>query len=128
MKNFTAEAQDYFERHPSSNECHITSDGRVFHNKGGAQSMAGTLDDGEIESYSRKVLEKETLAADQTQNDEAATAELAEKTEFLKTAEVEKLDYKEVKALAKFFNLETEDQKAETLSAALSAYKLTLND
>lgn len=58
-KKYTEKAQDYFKRHPSSNECHITSDGRVFHTLGSAQGFAGTLEDQTIESYKKSVLEKE---------------------------------------------------------------------
>lgn len=59
MKKFTEKALDYFNRHPSSKECHVTSDGRVFHTQGSAQSFAGTLDNQDIESFKKSVLEKE---------------------------------------------------------------------
>ena len=128
MNKFKEEAIDYFDRHPLSEECHVTSDGRVFHTKGSAQSMAGTLDDGAIESYSRKVIEKDAKIEDENHSNEITEAQILEKTEFLKTADVEKLEYKEVKALVKLFSLETADQKGETLITALNEYKLTLND
>lgn len=46
-------AVDYFDRHPSSNECHITSDGRVFHSAGTAQGFAESLKDNKVTSYKR---------------------------------------------------------------------------
>ncbi|MBU4536983.1 MAG: hypothetical protein L6264_07325 [Weeksellaceae bacterium] len=55
-------AQDYFERHSRSNECHITSDGRVFHTSGHAISFAqeNNLQDQKIESYTRDQVETNT--------------------------------------------------------------------
>ncbi|MDN3671505.1 hypothetical protein QWY99_22140 [Flavobacterium branchiarum] len=46
-------AVDYFDRHPSSNECHITSDNRVFHTKGTADSHANGLKDNKVNSHYR---------------------------------------------------------------------------
>jgi hypothetical protein len=128
MKKFKESAIDYFKRHPLSQECYITSDGRVFHTKGSAQSMSGTLDDGEIEFYLRKVTTKEVKTDNDAQNNEPSDAEILEKKEFLKIYEVEKLEYTELKSLVKFFNIETADQKRETLIASLNKFKLTLND
>ncbi|WP_298307263.1 hypothetical protein [Flavobacterium sp.] len=47
-------AKDYFDRHHSSNECHITSDGRVFHTAGAAQGFAGGLKNDKVESFKRE--------------------------------------------------------------------------
>lgn len=122
MKKYTEKAQDYFERHPSSSDCHITSDGRVFHTLGSAQGFAGTLDDQTIESYKISVLEKET-----TNEGFDAEAEKQAKLEELATLELVKENYHEIKALVKYFDLKPADQKAETLIAALTEYKNTLN-
>ncbi|MDA6072083.1 hypothetical protein NJT12_20870 [Flavobacterium sp. AC] len=46
-------AVDYFDRHPSSNECHITSDERVFHTKGTADGHANVLKDTKVNSHYR---------------------------------------------------------------------------
>ena len=123
MKKFTEKAQDYFDRHPTSDECHITSDGRVFHNIGAAQGMAGTLDDQNIESYSRKVLEKEK--AESVTDTSIVDAAMMEA--FLNVHDVDKMKYDDLKRLCKFFEIKTEDQKADTLIAALTEYKSTLN-
>ncbi|SIT25613.1 hypothetical protein SAMN05421786_11539 [Chryseobacterium ureilyticum] len=128
MKKFKERAIDYFNRHPESNECHITSDSRVFHTIGSAQGMAGTLDDQKIESYLRKVLEKE---GEFENEDESGTkpsdAEILAMTVFLQKSEVEKLDYNDLKKLVKFFNVEAENQKAPTLIEALNKLKETFN-
>ncbi len=116
MQKFKKNALDYFERHPSSNECHITSDGRVFHTNGSAEGFAGTLDDKNIESYSRKVLLKESELENSNTADNVA-----------KLQELEKLDYKQIKALADHFKLETADQKKETLFDALNEFKNSVN-
>lgn len=123
MKKFTEKAQDYFDRHPSSDECHVTSDGRVFHNKGGAQGFAGTLDDQDIESYSRKVLEKEKSLAQEIDLGDNHESKIKE----LETLELSTANYNEMKALVKFFDVKVENQKAETLITALTEFKNTLN-
>lgn len=60
-------AVDYFDRHQSSNECHITSDGRVFHTLGSAQSFAAGLKNNEVTSYKRA--EFETVISEDSQDD-----------------------------------------------------------
>ncbi|RQO37945.1 hypothetical protein DBR39_13745 [Chryseobacterium sp. KBW03] len=133
MNKFIEKAQDYFERHPSSDECHVTSDGRVFHTIGSAQSMSGTLDDQKIESYKRKVLEKELLGKSlndenlTTGGDQPTPAEILAMEVFLQNNEVDKLKYEDLKSLVKFFNLQVENAKAPTLIAALTEFKTTLN-
>ncbi len=122
MKKYTEKAQDYFERHLSNSECHITSDGRVFHTLGSAQGFAGTLDDQTIESYKRSVLEKET-----SNESFDADAEKQAKLEELATLELVNENYQKIKALVKYFDLNPADQKAETLIAALTEYKNSLN-
>lgn len=73
-------AKDYFERHSLSNECHISSDGRVFHTFGHATSFVqeNDLQDKHIESYKRKDVattetanENETFVDSELQNLEA---------------------------------------------------------
>lgn len=111
-------ATDYFERHQTSNECHITSDNRVFHTKGTAQGFAATLDDQEINSFTRT----KVISIDSTNDDEQLTAKLNE----LENAELVKTNYEVLKDLVKYFKIEVADKKAETLIAALTDYKLKL--
>lgn len=163
-------AQDYFERHSVSEECHITSDGRVFHTLGHALSFAqeNQLEDQEIESYKREDLysvvyddfdnyEIETEPIEQDLEDihiESETAENQETTEApaeeiveeasqvseevseevvekdeheaLNAMDVATAEYNDVKALVKHYGIKTEDQKAETLRAALQEFKSNL--
>lgn len=103
-------AKDYFERH-SSNECHITSDDRVFHDIGSAQSFASSLDDQKITSYTRKEIETPVINLnDAVIQFDPATA-----------------DYKEAKALVLALGLETLSNKKEDVFAAIVAYKETLD-
>lgn len=53
-------AADYFARHKESNECHITSDGRVFHSIGSASGFANTLKDNAVESFKRSEVAQPT--------------------------------------------------------------------
>ncbi|MGZ9736796.1 hypothetical protein [Flavobacterium sp. GNP002] len=63
-------AADYFSRH-QNDECHITSDGRVFHTIGSAQSFAAGLKDAKIDSFKRTDVEKETSEDSQNQDKES---------------------------------------------------------
>ena len=61
MSNLKEKAQDYFDRFTSSDECHITSDGRVFHTRGQADSFASGLPDTEVVTFTRKEFEAEQI-------------------------------------------------------------------
>ncbi len=135
-------ALDYFKRHPYSKECHITSDGRVFHSIGTAQGFAGTLKNRKIESYQvdtlLKEVEKEKEIQDATgkvedvvtkedvKEIEKATNEVEDAKKSLINTNVEDIEYNEMKGLVKLFNLESENQKKETLVKVLSEFKNTL--
>lgn len=114
-------AADYFARHESSNECHITSDGRVFHTKGAADSFANGLKDTTVESFTRdgKKEEKE----DEASGTDAKVIGL----EDLEAFDAETATYAEIKELAKAFSLESVSQKKEDLLAAIEAHKLIMN-
>ncbi len=178
-------AVDYFERHSTSNECHITSDGRVFHAIGNAISFANehNLQDQTIESYTRGQIEQKeelpftaeidttdvensldvinkvsegaedgnTTEDDTSENKTESEILEQEKIEenqvslkesdlsgfdspagqialnvFLAANDVEEIEYKDLKALVKHFDIETADQKAETLKKALTEFKNNL--
>ena len=123
MKKYIEKAQDYFKRHPFSTECHITSDGRVFHTLGSAQGFAGTLDNQEIESYKRSVLEQES----KKENDLDKEAEKEAKLLELSGLDLVKENYQEIKSLVKYFDLKPVDQKAETLISLLTEFKNNFN-
>jgi hypothetical protein len=58
-------AADYFSRH-TSDECHITSDNRVFHTLGSAQGFAAGLKDNNVSSYKRADIEAPTTELEST--------------------------------------------------------------
>ena len=114
-------AADYFSRHGSSNECYITSDGRVFHTKGAADSFANGLKDTKVESYTRDGKTVETAGEDTGEEGKVLAIET------LKTFDASTAKYAELKALVKALGLEVENQKETTLVAALEAYKVIIN-
>ena len=126
---YTDKAQDYFERHSVSQECHITSDERVFHTYGHALSFAmeADLQDRTIESYKR---DQVLTVAENTTVDNTPVGpteeEIAAKTEELKNFDIDAAEYPAVKAFIKFFDIKADDQKAATLKAALTEYKNNL--
>lgn len=132
-------AADYFARHESSNECHITSDGRVFHTKGSADSFANGLKDTTVESFTRDgKKEEEEVPTDEAPQDEAPEDDSSKDEasndedkialiEDLKTFNAETATYAEIKELAKAFSLESVSQKKEDLLAAIEAHKLIMN-
>jgi len=61
MSNLKEKAQDYFDRFTNSAECHITSDGRIFHGRGQADSFASGLPDTEVKTFTRKDFEAEQI-------------------------------------------------------------------
>jgi len=64
MSNLKEKAQDYFDRFTTSDECHITSDARVFHTRGTADSFASGLPDTEVKTFTRKDFEAEQIEVD----------------------------------------------------------------
>lgn len=103
-------AKDYFDRHPLSNECHITSDGRVFHNSGAAQGYATNLKDREIEKFERDQKKQD----DNTSDDAVIT---------LVDFDPEVTTYAQAKALVKELKLETPSQSKDDLFKALTEEK-----
>jgi len=119
------QAADYFDRHESSNECHITSDGRVFHTKGSADGFANGLKDNKVTSYERgKLNSKEEDTEDNTLKLETLKVEALE---ALKTFDTATATYPEIKALVKALGLEVENQKQDVLIAAIEAHKVIIN-
>jgi hypothetical protein len=113
-------AADYFSRHQSSNECFITSDGRVFHTLGSAQSFAAGLKDDTVSSHKRD--EKES-----PKDEDNREADKVKAIETLKTLEVSTAKYPELKGLVIALGLDVENMKAPTLIAALEAHKVIIN-
>jgi hypothetical protein len=121
-------AADYFSRHLSSNECHITSDGRVFHSKGTADSFANGLKNQQVTSYTRA--DFETPASDEDSGDDSDndSDEVKVKAlDVLKNFDATTAIYPEIKALVKDLGLESPTQKQPDLLATIEAYKVALN-
>jgi len=114
-------AADYFSRHLSSDECHITSDSRVFHTKGSADSFANGLKDNKVESFTR---DGKTAEIDGEDTGEDAKVKAIE---TLKTFDASTAKYPELKGLVIALGLEVENLKAPTLVAALEAHKVIIN-
>ena len=117
-------AADYFGRH-KNDECHITSDGRVFHTIGSAQSFAAGLKDTTIESFKRTDFEKQTSEDSQDDSSDEDTKVLA--LEALKTFDAATAKYPEINKLVKMLGIEPASQKQPDLLAAIEAYKTALN-
>ncbi len=128
MSKNAEKAQDYFNRHDGS-ECHITSDGRVFHSKGTAESFAVGLENQKIESFEKKDFEKtekpKVIEKPKTEKQVFETLEMSDENiaQILNFGLV-KENYINLKALVSHLKIETENQKADTLVKVLVAYKL----
>lgn len=141
-------AADYFERH-QNDECHITSDGRVFHTIGTATSFANLLPNNKVSSYKRAKMNVKTEALEDEGKEVDGTTLSTGETEdsgdegkevkgpTLSPEKVQALDalenfdatiaqYPEIKALAKDLGLEPVSQKQPDLIAAIEAFKATL--
>lgn len=112
-------AQDYFERHPLSVECHITTDGRVFHSPGTAQGHAASLQDDAVEKFIRD--EKKV-------NDIEVTADDANTPITLKDFDPATTKYDQAKVLFDDLKLEAPSRKKEDIFAALIEAKSKLTE
>jgi hypothetical protein len=108
-------AADYFSRH-NSNECFITSDNRVFHDIGAAQSFASGLSDQKINHFTRAEVENDIEV-------EGAEEVKTFTVEDLKAFDAETANYKEALALAKGLKIDLSSTKKEDVYAALEAEK-----
>lgn len=114
-------AADYFSRH-TSDECHITSDERVFHTKGAADSFAAALKDDKVTSYTRAEIEAENFEV--VESDEDKPKEYT--AEDLKAFNAETADYATAKSLVKGLGLEAKSQKHPDLLEAIATAKAAL--
>jgi hypothetical protein len=107
-----------FEANPSLDCYFKTADGSPFFTENAANNHAKTLKDKTVKAVHNTA----TLANDGTNTD----TELEAKVKELESAKLVKENYKVLKDLIKYFQIETIDQKAETLIVALTEYKLKL--
>lgn len=129
-----AKIKSYFERYPKNDEV-FENGGVLFHTKGAADSFGKS----ETKKYTRAELTAETSEVPEvelTEEQKQAAKEAAEKeaaelvkaeAEKLKTADIEKMDYNEMKRLVTLFKLAADDQKKETYIALLTSFKNSLN-
>ncbi len=113
---------DYFAQTNAKDTVYSTSDGNVFENLGFATNHASTLVDKNVTPHTNpnnlEVIDEEDLTDD--------TIVLnPEQTELLNSGLV-KENYNQLKQLATFLELETIDQKAETIIKALEDYKVLI--
>ncbi|MCK0206215.1 hypothetical protein ACT4R9_09695 [Ornithobacterium rhinotracheale] len=109
-----------FKENPQLDVVYKTSNGKYFYTENYAKNYAQTLEDKKVTKLVR------TAATDEDagdENKENTTSELEAKLEELKTLELVKSNYNQMKSLVKYFDLNTEDQKAETYIKALEEYK-----
>ena len=110
----------YFAQLGARDEVYSTSDGYVFENAGFARDHARTLEDKNVTPHKNA---KSIEVVDEETADDIVLNE--EQKELLNTGLV-KENYAAIKALIKVLGITTADQKAETLIAALTAYKDSL--
>lgn len=117
-----------FENHPNLEKCFSTSDGEHFYNENDAKNHAKSLDDKTVEPvYNGAFLADATISELADEDLEAkAFAESKKMDQELENTKLVKENYKQLKVLVKYFEIETADQKAETLIKALEEYKLKL--
>lgn len=106
-----------FEANPSLDCYFETADGSPFFTENAANNHAKTLKDKTVKAVHND------LSADGNTNTDT---ELEAKVKELEGTELVKENYKVLRDLVKYFQIDTVDQKAETLIAALTEYKLKL--
>jgi len=110
----------YFKENKSAKEIYVTSDGFLFPQRKHALDHANTLEDSKREVKTVKNPNHVESETDQTGD---GNTQLSEEQKQLLASGLKKENYNAIKALAKVLNIETPDQKAETLIKALEDYK-----
>lgn len=110
----------YFKENKSAKEIHVTSDGFLFPQRKHALDHANTLEDSKREV---KTVKNPNHVESDTDQTEDGNTQLSEEQKQLLASGLKKENYNAIKALAKVLNIETPDQKAETLIKALEDYK-----
>lgn len=110
-----------FEDNPSLDLCYKTSDGTHFFLESDATNHAKNLKDKAVIKLTRN---------QETKDDEAEGTEneTEQKTQELLALELIGKNYNQMKALAKFFDLEVEGNKADDYIKALEAYKQQISE
>lgn len=117
--------EQIFKDNPSLDEVYQTSDGKFFYLENDARNHASKLENKKVMKLIRPLNtgdEKKIEGA----KDEKKEAQWAEKITELQALDLVKENYKEMKALIDFFEVETKDKKTETFIEALSEFKQNL--
>lgn len=104
------------ERNEKVNTVYAAEDGNVFIEENRAKIH-------KVKYHTITRTEAEGSEEKQTGVDDTDEAAFVTKTKELQELELTTANYQKMKALALFFKLETADQKADTLIAALTEYK-----
>ena len=119
-----------FENHPNLEKCFSTSDGEHFYNENDAKNHAKSLEDKTVEPVYNGAFLADTTISELAEEDlEAkAFAESEKMAKELKETQLVKGNYNQLKSLVKYFEIETADQKADTLIKALEDYKSKIKE
>lgn len=119
-----AKLKDYFKRYPQSQECYVTSDGKLFHQSGPAQSYAGGLKDNKVARHTSEdyVKQIETSAKVVKGNSEPEGGEVTLENFDLTAQDA----YAKGLELASNLGLELKDKKKATVLEAIAAAKADL--
>lgn len=119
-----------FENHPNLEKCFSTSDGEHFYNENDAKNHAKSLEDKVVEPVYNPTFLGDASSNDVADEDLEAKAfkESEKMAQELENTELIKENYKQLKVLVKYFEIETADQKAETLIKALEEYKSKIKE
>ncbi|MGQ1929577.1 hypothetical protein [Ornithobacterium rhinotracheale] len=126
-----------FKENPQLDVVYKTSDGKYFYTENDAKNYASNLEDKKVKKLMRgndtsksilkvvsQILNNAVEDASETEEKpKTQNSELNEKIQELKTLELVKSNYNQMKSLVKYFDLKTEDQKAETYIKVLEEYK-----
>ncbi len=109
------------EKHSKVNTVYAAEDGNVFIEENRAKIH-------KVKYHTITRTEAEGSEEKQTGADDTNEAAFVTKTKELQELELTTANYQKMKALALFFKLETADQKADTLIAALTEYKSKISE
>lgn len=109
------------ERNEKVNTVYASEDGNVFIEENRAKIH-------KVKYHTITRTEAEGSEEKQTGVDDTDEAAFVTKTKELQELELVTANYQKMKALALFFKLETADQKADTLIAALTEYKSKISE
>lgn len=117
--------EQIFKDNPRLDEVYQTSDGKFFYLENDARNHASKLENKRVEKLIRPLNTGDEKKIEDA-GDEKKEAQWAEKITELQALDLVKENYKEMKVLVDFFEIETKDKKAETFIEALSEFKQNL--